>query len=108
MMNKEELNKKLGYNVEIYKELADIFELEEDYQDYAWNKLKEICRFMYSIDNENTNLKQALNEIRKYIFNKSVIPKFKKKLAIDDGFIFKGNIKDILQIIDKVLGGNEE
>ena len=65
VMNKEELNEHLGYNTDLYNNLADIFELEEDYQDKAWDKLKKICKHIYKIEKENQQLKEAQQKIDK-------------------------------------------
>lgn len=67
-------------------------------------KYRSIENYIYELEQENTNLKQALNEIREYI-NKindwQVCSKY--------DCIYRDNVLDILQIIDKVLrDGNSE
>ena len=66
-MNKEEIYEHLGYNTDLYNKLANIFELEEDYQDKAWDKLTEICKHIYKIEKENQQLKENECERIKYL-----------------------------------------
>ncbi len=60
----------------------------------------EITDFMRNMEQENTNLKQALNEIREYINNTTTMIVVGKPLKLSE----ETSGKDILQIIDKVLG----
>lgn len=77
--------------------LTDLRKLEDD--------LLMTRMLLINYHNICINLKQALNDIREYIYKNSIsmdllsIPPIEK---LD----FKGDVKDILQIIDKV-GGNE-
>lgn len=56
---------------------------------------------LLSCENENTNLKQALNEIKEVCENNAI-----EVNTREYGNLVVTNIDDILQIIDKV-GGNE-
>lgn len=82
----------MNKDIEEYKNFRKE-QLEENLQrSFEEGKVKSLLR------QENTNLKQAINEIREYI----------DKHKLDNRYNFKSLIyaDDILQIIDKV-GGNE-
>lgn len=76
-------------------------EIEEDLSEGIKDTQKILAKDIdnkLSIQQENINLKQALNEIREYINT--------KKITKDGVFLVKESTygQDILQIIDKVLG----
>ena len=58
----------------------------------------EITDFMRKLEEENTNLKQALYEIREYVKGAYEMATYTKSVSLD-----KENIEDILQIIDKYM-----
>lgn len=69
----------------------------------------EVINYINLLKEENTNLKQALNEIREYINSEKFF------IRMDEPQISVGGVTkyelvkdDILQIIDKALGGNNE
>ena len=69
-MDKEKLNTKLGYNMELLEQLSNAFDLQEDYNDYGWDKLFEICRYIYNLEQQVKKQKEvidkAMNLIKKY------------------------------------------
>ena len=61
-MDKEELNAKLGYNRELLEQLSNVFDLQEDYNDYGWDKLFEICRYIYNLEQQCKKQKEVINK----------------------------------------------
>lgn len=77
------------------KEIIDI-----SFDDWAHSVLDIVTEETKKLRDENTNLKQALNEIREYLLSN-----------VDDAsadFEALDVKSDILQIIDKVLGGSDD
>lgn len=70
-------------------------------------KTIDILNIIQEIQEENTDLKKALNEIREYIYKNSIPLGLVQKVD-EQRLDFEGDINDILQIIDKVLGGNDD
>lgn len=66
-MDKEELNAKLGYNRELLNQLSNAFDLQEDYNDYGWDKLFEICRYIYNLEQQCKKQKEVINNAIEYI-----------------------------------------
>ena len=65
----------------------------------------EILDYINEQDQENTNLKQALNKIRKIINDKK--EPFNWEYPDTNFWLNHNNIKDILQIIDEALGDDD-
>ena len=66
-MDKKELNAKLGYNNELLEQLSNAFDLQEDYNDYGWDKLFEICRYIYNLEQQVEKQKEVINKAIEYI-----------------------------------------
>lgn len=66
-MDKEELNAKLGYDMELLNRLSNAFDLQEDYNDYGWDKLFEICRYIYNLEQRCRKQKEIINKIEEKI-----------------------------------------
>ena len=62
-MDKEELNAKLGYNRELLNQLSNAFDLQEDYNDYGWDKLFEICRYIYNLEQQCKKQKEVIDKL---------------------------------------------
>ena len=99
-MNKEELYNLALNDVHKYNLLNEIFAIrnEKEKTDYyigveGFISLDVLNQYVNKV-NENTNLKQALNEIKEYINNENY----------KDETIWVGDLIPILQIIDKVGG----
>ena len=76
-------------------------EIEEDLSEGIKDTQKILANDIdnkLSIQQENINLKQALNEIREYVKGSYEMSTYTKSLSLD-----KENIEDILQIIDKYM-----
>ena len=74
-------------------------EIEEDLSEGIKDTQKILANDIdnkLSIQQENINLKQALNEIREYVKGAYEMATYTKSVSLD-----KENIEDILQIIDK-------
>lgn len=99
-MNKEEL---IGFDD--YKSIySKPFELNLDYirsQCHFMDK-EDIYKWILSDGIRIINLKQALNEIRKYVLGAYEMKIYTKSASLDEE-----NMQDILLIIDKVLGVDE-
>ena len=76
------------------KEIVDI-----NFDDWTYKVLEIVTNETKKIRNENTNLRQALIDIREYI-------KKETKNMPDNGC--KIRLNEILQIIDKVLGDDDQ
>lgn len=84
-MNKEEIIKSLNNKLEAQ-------DITETITSIIYSgEIKSILLLIQNLDKENTNLKQALNEIRNKIMN---TPNYKELHYFDN----------ILQIIDKIIG----
>jgi len=70
---------------------------------YPSRVIRSQAKAIEFLEKENTNLKQALNEIRKYIKGAYEMAIYTKNI-----YLAEENIEDILQIIDKTLGGSDE
>ena len=66
-MNKAELNAKLGYNRELLNQLSNAFDLQEDYNDYGWDKLFEICRYIYNLEQQCKKQKEVIDKAIEYL-----------------------------------------
>lgn len=106
-MNKEELYNLALNDVHKYNLLNEIFAIrnEKEKTDYyigveGFISLDVLNQYVNKV-NENTNLKQALNEIKEICENNAI-----EVNTREYGNLIVTNIDDILQIIDKV-GGNE-
>lgn len=77
------------------KEIIDI-----DFNDWAHDVLDVVIEETKDLRNENINLKQALNEIR------NILDTCKKLMPHE--FDWEEQADNILQIIDKYLGGSDE
>lgn len=76
--------------------------------DYCVNLEKYTNKMKFNLTKENTNLKQALNEIREIINGEQFFLLMNSQLSKDKAVCedyFKGK-ELISKIIDKVLGGN--
>ena len=62
-MDKAELNAKLGYNRELLNQLSNAFDLQEDYNDYGWDKLFEICRYIYNLEQQCQKQKEVIDKL---------------------------------------------
>lgn len=100
-MNKEELNAKLGYNKELLYQLATAFDLEEDYNQCGWDKLFEICRYIYNLEQQCQKQKEVINKAIECL-DLWQIPECDKETMREIQFSAnKQNILDILKEVSK-------
>lgn len=87
----EELNSKLGYNRELLEQLSNAFDLQEDYNDYGWDKLFEICRYIYNLEQQvktqQLMINKAINLLNTYI-----------GVLDDTSDLYFENVKSILEL----------
>lgn len=95
-MNREEVIKLLNDKLEVQ-------EITETISSVIFSgEIKNILLLIQNLNKENTNLKQALNDIREYFDTSRFSSQFENNGNEE-------NVKlDILQIIDKVLGDSEQ
>ena len=94
--------------------LKEYIDKDEIYQDYKQNKLMnpsdfdkfciQHCKDIEELLEENLELEQALDEIKKYIENHKRESKTRIYGLEMPEFIFNGNIEDIEEIIQKAKG----
>ena len=111
-MDKEELNAKLGYNRELLNQLSNAFDLQEDYNDYGWDKLFEICRYIYNLEQQCKKQKEVIDKINNYIDNYDIFKVFsfplmkrweEEQVKSSINYEFKTSlIKDLKDILKEV------
>lgn len=99
-MDKAELNAKLGYNRELLNQLSNAFDLQEDYNDYGWDKLFEICRYIYNLEQRCKKQKEVIDKAIEYI--KSYKTDYSPYELSDY------NIRQILDILKEVSDENNK
>jgi hypothetical protein len=97
-MDKEELNAKLGYNKELLEQLSNAFDLQEDYNDHGWDKLFEICRYIYNLEQQCEKQKEVIDKAIEFI---------KSSQCKYDGWeitnqLYENEIKQLLDILKEV------
>lgn len=125
-------------NKELFKEIENIINSNKNYKEhyhlctyFEVEHIDILLKEYKKSKSENTNLKQAINEIREYVlkekeFNDKQIAEYKTCIKTNENGKFNDKekenfehcmtvnicinykMKDILQIIDKVLGGSDE